>query len=220
MDPPIKLNELTDFLCCPICKGYLINATTVNECLHTFCKTCIVQHIKNDNNECPKCHTLIHERRPLDHIMHDRNKQDIVYKLVPQLYITELYKRFSAREILNIDPITRIALEEKFLHVILVQRNRNSYDLHPVPAQAKPQAPIFLRCPQTVRVRHIRKLLAVKYQLRENDRIHLVYKGDTVSDPDLISNLSQSLAFCIQYEISRVCMNHQARVVERLEERN
>ena len=37
-----------------ICSGYLVDATTVTECLHTFCKSCIVKHLE-DNINCPEC---------------------------------------------------------------------------------------------------------------------------------------------------------------------
>lgn len=39
----INLSELTPYILCSICKGYLIDATTITECLHT-CK-CIVHYI-------------------------------------------------------------------------------------------------------------------------------------------------------------------------------
>lgn len=213
----IKLSDLNEFISCPVCQGYLIDATTINECLHTFCKSCIVKHIKNDHNACPKCNTIIHERRPLDYIILDRNKQDVVYKLVPQLYIAELNKRLAAREMHDIDPLTEKVLKNNYIHVTLLSFRRDINEL-PLDAQstttsAKPTssavAPIskaiYLKCPLTVRIYHIRKLLAMKFQLGENDRVSLIYNGDIVSDDDQVSNLAQSLTFCIQYEISRIC---------------
>lgn len=81
----IKLSELSDFICCPICKGILNDAQTITECLHSFCKKCIIKHIKKDpNNRCPKCRVVIHRCRPLDFILQDSRKQEIVYKLVPR----------------------------------------------------------------------------------------------------------------------------------------
>lgn len=212
----IKLSELDQFIICPVCKGYLIDATTVNECLHTFCKSCIVRHIKNDNNDCPKCHTVIHERRPLDYIMHDRNKQDIVYKLVPQLYIKELNKRIAARQTRDIDAVTRLFLAKKFLNVVLSSRKKSSIEGTCSPAEStnidqQNTNTIYLRCPLTIKICHIRKLLVVKFQLTKIDRVTLFYKGDIVDDEDQISNLAQSLTFCLQYEISR----HNADIMQK-----
>merc|ERR1712037_548254 len=58
--------------------------TTVTECLHTFCKSCIVKHLE-DSNECPECEDVIHQSHPLDYIAYDRTLQDLVYKIVPEL---------------------------------------------------------------------------------------------------------------------------------------
>lgn len=79
-------------LSCYICKGYLIDATTIDECMDSFCKSCIVMHLRNQNN-CPKCGVLIHKTNPLSAIHSDKVLQDIVYKLVPGLYDNEMKRR-------------------------------------------------------------------------------------------------------------------------------
>ncbi|XP_075389663.1 polycomb group RING finger protein 6 isoform X2 [Tenrec ecaudatus] len=80
----INLSELTPYILCSICKGYLIDATTITECLHTFCKSCIVRHFYY-SNRCPKCNIVVHQTQPLYNIRLDRQLQDIVYKLVIDL---------------------------------------------------------------------------------------------------------------------------------------
>uniref|UniRef100_G3U684 Polycomb group RING finger protein 6 n=1 Tax=Loxodonta africana TaxID=9785 RepID=G3U684_LOXAF len=81
----INLSELTPYILCSICKGYLIDATTITECLHTFCKSCIVRHFYY-SNRCPKCNIVVHQTQPLYNISRlDRQLQDIVYKLVINL---------------------------------------------------------------------------------------------------------------------------------------
>ena len=37
----INKTELLDLLKCPLCKGYYRTPYTINECMHTFCKSCI-----------------------------------------------------------------------------------------------------------------------------------------------------------------------------------
>ncbi|MFT7807228.1 polycomb group RING finger protein 5 [Arapaima gigas] len=59
------VKEFNHFITCYVCKGYLIKPTTVTECLHTFCKSCIVQHFE-DSNDCPKCGIQVHETNPLE----------------------------------------------------------------------------------------------------------------------------------------------------------
>ncbi|KAI7692945.1 Polycomb group RING finger protein 3 [Sarcoptes scabiei] len=81
----IKLKTLNEHIVCKICKGYLIEATTVTE----FCKSCIVKHLE-EKNTCPNCHIIIHQSHPLHYISYDRTLQDIVYKLVPNLQKNEI----------------------------------------------------------------------------------------------------------------------------------
>ena len=82
LDRKCKLRTLNEMITCKICHGYLVDATTVTECLHTFCKSCIVKHLE-DSNECPECEDIIHQSHPLDYISYDRTLQDLVYKIVP-----------------------------------------------------------------------------------------------------------------------------------------
>jgi len=80
----ILLKDVNEIITCRLCEGYFIDATTITECLHTFCKSCIVKHLE-DETSCPTCETQIHQSYPLNYIAHDRTMQDIVYKLVPHL---------------------------------------------------------------------------------------------------------------------------------------
>ena len=77
LDRRCKLRELNEMITCKNCHGYLVDATTVTECLHTFCKSCIVKHLE-DNNTCPECEDVIHQSHPLDYIAYDRTLQDLV----------------------------------------------------------------------------------------------------------------------------------------------
>ncbi|XP_033885755.3 polycomb group RING finger protein 6-like isoform X4 [Acipenser ruthenus] len=80
----IPLSEMSPYIRCTICTGYFIDATTITECLHTFCKSCIVKHFFY-SNRCPKCNVVVHQTQPLYNIRLDRQLQDLVYKLVPHL---------------------------------------------------------------------------------------------------------------------------------------
>nr|XP_053631638.1 polycomb group RING finger protein 3-like isoform X2 [Cherax quadricarinatus]XP_053631639.1 polycomb group RING finger protein 3-like isoform X2 [Cherax quadricarinatus]XP_053631640.1 polycomb group RING finger protein 3-like isoform X2 [Cherax quadricarinatus]XP_053631642.1 polycomb group RING finger protein 3-like isoform X2 [Cherax quadricarinatus] len=84
MERRIKLRTLNEHIVCAICSGYLVDATTVTECLHTFCKSCLVKHLE-ERNTCPTCDIVIHQSHPLNYISFDRTMQDIVCKLVPLL---------------------------------------------------------------------------------------------------------------------------------------
>ncbi|KAH8303568.1 hypothetical protein KR018_003496, partial [Drosophila ironensis] len=87
--PIMELKTINPHITCRLCGGYFVDATTVSECLHTFCKSCLVKHLEKKRT-CPTCHHLIHQSHPLQYISFDRTMQDIVYKLVPNLQQGEL----------------------------------------------------------------------------------------------------------------------------------
>ncbi|CAG0886854.1 unnamed protein product [Cyprideis torosa] len=88
----VKLNEVNEHITCPICGGYFIDATTIVECLHSFCRACIVRYLETSKN-CPICDVQIHRAKPLLNIRPDKQLQDVVYKLVPGLFQDEMRRR-------------------------------------------------------------------------------------------------------------------------------
>ncbi|KAH6944502.1 hypothetical protein HPB50_003632 [Hyalomma asiaticum] len=92
MESRPQLSSLNEHISCKLCKGYLIDATTVKDCQHTFCKSCLVKYLE-DKNTCPTCDTVIHPSYPLKYIRHDSTMQDIVYKLVPNLQFEEMKRQ-------------------------------------------------------------------------------------------------------------------------------
>uniref|UniRef100_A0A8C5GAS3 Polycomb group ring finger 6 n=1 Tax=Gouania willdenowi TaxID=441366 RepID=A0A8C5GAS3_GOUWI len=97
--PTISLSQFYPYIRCPLCCGFLIDATTITECLHTFCKSCIVKYFFY-SNRCPTCSIVVHQTQPLYNIRPDRQLQDIVYKMVPFLEHNErelMCKFYNAR---------------------------------------------------------------------------------------------------------------------------
>ncbi|GFT32781.1 polycomb complex protein BMI-1 [Nephila pilipes] len=88
----VKLVDLNKLLTCVLCNGYYIDATTIIECLHSFCRTCIVRYLQS-NKFCPTCDVQVHKTKPLLNIRSDQTLQDIVYKLVPDLFKNEMKRR-------------------------------------------------------------------------------------------------------------------------------
>lgn len=84
--------ELVDLITCKLCRGYLIDATTIDHCMHSFCKTCILKSFKI-KKECPTCNYKITEKRECNRLKIDQTLQSIVYKLVPNLYEKEMQLR-------------------------------------------------------------------------------------------------------------------------------
>ncbi|KPP72955.1 Polycomb group RING finger protein 4-like [Scleropages formosus] len=88
----IKITDLNPHLMCVLCGGYFIDATTIVECLHSFCKMCIVRYLET-SKYCPICDVQVHKTKPLLNIRSDKTLQDIVYKLVPGLFKNEMKRR-------------------------------------------------------------------------------------------------------------------------------
>ncbi|CAJ0601745.1 unnamed protein product [Cylicocyclus nassatus] len=91
----LQLKKINTHLTCGLCKGYLIDATTVIDCLHTFCKSCLLTYFEEEDNCCPTCEQLIHQSHPSHYVAFDRTMQDIVYKLVPGLLEAERKRRLE-----------------------------------------------------------------------------------------------------------------------------
>ncbi|KAJ8317341.1 hypothetical protein KUTeg_005245 [Tegillarca granosa] len=84
---PIILNicDLNAYITCALCGGYLYEASTITECMHTFCKTCLVRHAEK-NLTCPTCDTIMHPTDPFVHIRHDSTIQDIEQRREKEFY--------------------------------------------------------------------------------------------------------------------------------------
>ncbi|KAL1461542.1 hypothetical protein WDU94_013427 [Cyamophila willieti] len=167
----IKVKTLNSILTCKICKGYLIDATTVTECLHTFCKSCLVQHL-DEKNTCPSCNIIIHQSHPLQYISFDRTMQDLVYKLVPNLQANEMKRE---REFYR---ITRLPCPKDLLLEDEEEENQDSAnsDYHRLDEQVniyleccvttssslKTLKKKFLRLSSQATITHLKKFVALK----------------------------------------------------------
>ncbi|EFP08560.1 CRE-MIG-32 protein [Caenorhabditis remanei] len=88
-------------------KGYIVDATTIIDCMHTFCKSCLLKYFDADNKTCPTCGTFIHGSHPTHYVTYDRAFNDLVNQFVPKLEDKELEarKKFlrDCREAIGID---------------------------------------------------------------------------------------------------------------------
>lgn len=136
----IKLWDINAHITCRLCEGYLIDATTVTECLHTFCRSCLVKYLE-ENNTCPTCRIVIHQSHPLQYIGHDRTMQDIVYKLVPGLQEAEIKKQRDFYHKLGMEVPGDIKGDLFNMKTPLDQRNGDakSEDTNKVAGEEKPE---------------------------------------------------------------------------------
>ncbi|KAF0302329.1 Polycomb complex protein BMI-1-A [Amphibalanus amphitrite] len=87
-----RLGDLRSHITCVLCAGYFIDATTIVECLHTFCRSCILCHLESSSC-CPVCATTIHRTKGSSSLRADATLQTLVYKMVPDLFSQEMQQR-------------------------------------------------------------------------------------------------------------------------------
>ncbi|CAD6213685.1 unnamed protein product [Miscanthus lutarioriparius] len=79
----VKRDLLARCMTCPLCRGLLRDATTISECLHTFCRKCIYQKFDDEEVECcPVCKIDL-GCTPTEKLRADHSLQDVRSKLFP-----------------------------------------------------------------------------------------------------------------------------------------
>ncbi|XP_012933177.1 polycomb group RING finger protein 2 isoform X2 [Heterocephalus glaber] len=198
----IKITELNPHLMCALCGGYFIDATTIVECLHSFCKTCIVRYLET-NKYCPMCDVQVHKTRPLLSIRSDKTLQDIVYKLVPGLFKDEMKRR---RDFYAAYPLTEVpngsnedrgevleqdkgALSDDEIVSLSIEFYEGARD------QEEKKGPLengdgdkdktgvrFLRCPAAMTVMHLAKFLRNKMDVPSKYKVEVLYDDEPLKE--------------------------------------
>lgn len=101
LDIRFSLGHITDVLTCPLCKGLFYNAHTIKECMHTFCKSCLVMYTVEHGLSCPKCHVTL-PMDGLEGVDYDNNIQGLVDKLFPNFSKREARQMESIRKIMSL----------------------------------------------------------------------------------------------------------------------
>ncbi|CAA7395284.1 unnamed protein product [Spirodela intermedia] len=79
----VKRELLIACMTCPLCHKLLRDATTISECLHTFCRKCIYEKLTDEElDSCPICSTDL-GCTPIEKLRPDHNIQDVRSKIFP-----------------------------------------------------------------------------------------------------------------------------------------
>ncbi|KAI3773042.1 hypothetical protein L6452_04239 [Arctium lappa] len=79
----IPRDAISACMTCPICNKLFRDATTIPECLHTFCRKCIHKKLTDEELECcPICNIDL-GCVPLEKLRPDHNLQDVRAKIFP-----------------------------------------------------------------------------------------------------------------------------------------
>jgi len=81
----IDKEKLVSYLKCPLCKGIFRTPCTINECMHTFCRSCIYKHFYSNtkDDKCPVCKIKL-GGKPLDTLIFDNSISQMIEILFPE----------------------------------------------------------------------------------------------------------------------------------------
>ncbi|XP_045535919.1 polycomb group protein Psc [Papilio machaon] len=193
------IGEVNEHITCTLCRGYYIDATTIVECLHSFCRSCIIKHLQV-KSYCPVCEMMINSAKP--NIKLDKALQDIVYKLVPGLFQKEMERRqqFYAsrpgpaasatpeqrgedteRIIFSPEDVISFSLEYAD-HTDADSISSKSSDSNEA-QNTLVSARRFLQCPAVVNISHLKKFLSMKFDIDSSQfAIDILYKRVPLPD--------------------------------------
>ncbi|CAN4098155.1 unnamed protein product [Withania somnifera] len=79
----VKRDKIAACITCPLCHNLFREATTISECLHTFCRKCIYKKLSDEETECCPICKIDLGCVPLEKLRPDHNLQDIRAKICP-----------------------------------------------------------------------------------------------------------------------------------------
>ncbi|XP_072766795.1 uncharacterized protein [Anoplolepis gracilipes] len=188
------VKDLNEHIVCPLCRGYLIDATTLVECLHSFCRGCIVRRLSSGARACPVCNVAASP--PL---LPDTRLQRLVYLAVPGLFRSELERRRHFRLVnpqcpplaspvgaldLTLEDLVSLSLRELTKEDVEDETKENAPDSSKNDEVPSGISTRYLKCPAAVTVRHLVRLLMLKRGWEEanasvnsvNNRIEIMYQ--------------------------------------------
>ncbi|GMJ01175.1 DREB2A-interacting protein 2 [Hibiscus trionum] len=110
----VRREAIAACMTCPLCNKLVRDATTISECLHTFCRKCIYDKIEAEDLECcPICNIDLGSV-PLEKLRPDHTLQDVRAKIFP-------LKRRKAKAHEILPPVTMpIRRKERSLSSLVV----------------------------------------------------------------------------------------------------
>lgn len=197
------LGDINVHITCPICRGYYIDATTIVECLHSFCRSCIIKYLQvnRNNSYCPVCEMMINSSKP--NIKLDKALQDIVYKLVPGLFQKEMERRqkfYASRpgpaatatpeqrgedtERIIFSPEDVISFSLEYADATTDNDSISSKSSDSNESQLSSNiARRYLQCPAVVNISHLKKFICMKYDIDSTQfAIDILYKRVPLPD--------------------------------------
>ncbi|CRK95916.1 CLUMA_CG009362, isoform A [Clunio marinus] len=208
-----RVKTFNKILTCLLCKGYLIEATTINTCMHSFCRSCIVKHVKVfEKYFCPNCETDIR----LSNLRPDMRLRSLVYKIIPGLFAKEqqesIKRNEKQRNLVNGSTFTSKldkqllcseddSLSKQYFYdqnepiSLSLEYHMESIFGNTIGINNIPQVR-YLQAPAAFKVVHLKKFLSSKYDLnnlKKSMNIDIIYESDV--QPDEFSLMDIAYAY-------------------------
>lgn len=116
----VRREAVAPCMTCPLCHKLFRDATTIIECLHTFCRKCIYKKLSDEEMECCPICSIDLGCVPLEKLRPDHNLQDVRAKIFP-------HKRIKVKAPEVVTPVTLPAKrKERSLSSLVVSTPRVS----------------------------------------------------------------------------------------------
>ncbi|XP_050073422.1 protein suppressor 2 of zeste [Anopheles maculipalpis] len=210
-----RVKDFNDSITCTLCNGYLVEATSVNDCLHSFCRSCIVKYLEC-NKYCPRCKSYNSKPITVTNLRPDRTLSALVYKLVPGLHkaenqrIVQFYASISSSIVPSeedTDPATgqgtfQLLDDQNFFSPDEPISLSLEYHYETLAELSRSSAPLpitYLQCPAAVTVHHLYKFILTKNGLQvgaDNIRVDIIYEEEILPHDFTLMDV----AYCYDYK--------------------
>uniref|UniRef100_A0A6P4F798 Protein suppressor 2 of zeste n=1 Tax=Drosophila rhopaloa TaxID=1041015 RepID=A0A6P4F798_DRORH len=193
------IRQFHDLVTCRLCRGYMIDPTTVDFCYHTYCRSCILKHLLR-SVYCPDCKASGGKEISELNLKSDDTLRSLIYKLVPNLY------RRECKELADFEEQHEDLVDEKTSHeqeffttteLVSLSLEYHPAMLHQCGAGEVPPT-IYLQCAAGLRVELLKRFLCTKYNIEAENK--LVEVEVTYEDEVLPSNFTlMDVGYCYKW---------------------
>jgi len=185
-------NQFNENFKCGVCSGFIIDATTISDCLHSFCKSCIVLYFETNPFNCPACNTCITDTDNLNCIQADPLLQRLIYKCVPGLLKDEVDRRErfyyeNKGKTVNVDKmLTSNSLISVKIDLSSSRQKRVLADANGSSNEESSKLTRYLQCNADTPIRVLTKLLRNKYEIPKRYDIKFRYMDQELHECETV----------------------------------
>ncbi|XP_032306572.1 protein suppressor 2 of zeste [Drosophila ananassae] len=197
------VRQFHDLITCGLCRGYMVDPTTVDDCYHTYCRSCILKHLLR-MPYCPDC-KMSRGAKEISEITESNLRSDdvlrtLIYKMVPGLYQRECQALADFEEQHKDLVDEKSPLHQEFFTA--TELVSLSLEYHPAMLQqcgaGEVPPTIYLQCAAGLRVELLKRFLCSKYNIEADNK--LVEVEVTYEDEVLPSHFTlMDVGYCYKW---------------------